>query len=86
MDTRSERYNTELGVLMESRTLAAEFLDLIHFEGSAYRLRLAGADHHIEWVAGQGSSEKVLLDEPEAGAWLQLKARVLGTFVPEGWL
>ena len=86
LDTRSERYNTELGVLMESPALATEFLDLIHFKGSSYRLRLAGADRHIEWVSGEGGGEQVLLDEPEAGPWLQLKARVLGHFVPEGWL
>ena len=86
MDTRSERYNTELGVLMESPALATEFLDLIRFRGSAYRLRLAGADHHVEWVTGEAEGERVLVDEPEAGAWLQLKARVLGNFVPEGWL
>jgi putative cardiolipin synthase len=86
LDTRSERYNTELGVLMDSPALATEFLDLIHFKGSSYRLRLVGADRHIEWVSGEGGDETVLLDEPEAGPWLQLKARVLGNFVPEGWL
>ena len=86
MDTRSERYNTELGVLMDSPALAKDFLGLVRFKGSAYRLRLAGADRHVEWVTGEGDGEKVLLDEPEAGAWLQLKARVLGNFVPEGWL
>ena len=86
MDTRSERYNTELGVLMESPALANEFLDLVHFKGSAYRLRLAGPDRHVEWVTGDSAGEKVLLDEPEAGPWLQLKARVLGDLMPEGWL
>ena len=86
MDTRSERYNTELGVLMESPALATDFLDLVRFKSSAYRLRLAGPDHHVEWVTGDGDGETVLLDEPEASVWLQLKARVLGHFVPEGWL
>ena len=86
MDARSERYNTELGVLMDSPTLANDFLGLVRFRASAYRLRLAGADRHVEWVTGDGTAEKILLDEPEAGTWLQLKARVLGNFVPEGWL
>lgn len=86
MDTRSERYNTELGVLMESPALAASFLDLIHFKASAYRVRLAGEDRHLEWVSGEGEFEKIWRDEPEASPWLQFKARLLGGFVPEGWL
>ena len=79
MDTRSERYNTELGVLMESPALATEFLDLIHFKAAPTGCALAGSDHHIEWVTESGGGATVLLDEPEAGLWLQLKARLLGT-------
>ena len=86
MDARSERYNTELGVLMDSVPLTGQFLELIHYRGSAWRLRLAGPDRHIEWVAGEGENERVLTSEPEASLWLQLKARVLGGLVPEGWL
>jgi hypothetical protein len=37
-------------------------------------------------VSGEGSDEQVLTSEPEASLWLQLKARLLGGFVPEGWL
>jgi putative cardiolipin synthase len=84
MDTRSERYNTELGVLMSRSGLASEFLDMVRFKSSAYRLRLV--DGRVEWVSGEGRDEQVLTSEPEASPWLQLKARLLGGFVPEGWL
>jgi putative cardiolipin synthase len=85
LDTRSERYNTELGVLIESPALAAEFLDLARFKGSAYRLRLDERGE-IEWVAGEGAEQRVFTSEPETGWWLRLKARLLSDVVPEGWL
>ena len=50
------------------------------------RLRLAGPDRHIEWVSGEGDTETVQSEKPEASGWLQPKARLLGNFVHEGWL
>jgi cardiolipin synthase C len=50
LDTRSERYNTELGVLIESPPLAQSYIDLIRFEGSAYRLKLDPVSGEIQWV------------------------------------
>jgi putative cardiolipin synthase len=85
LDTRSERYNTELGVLIESPALAEEFLDLARYKGSAYRLRLDERGE-IEWVAGEGAQQRVFTAEPETGWWLRLKARLLSDVVPEGWL
>jgi len=86
LDTRSERYNTELGVLMKGPALANDFLDLLEFEASAYRVRLNPQTREVEWVQGSGADEKVLTSEPEAGAWLRFKVRLFGAFVPEGWL
>ena len=78
MDARSERYNTELGVLIESAPIAREFLDMIRFKGSAYHLRLENGNGQIQWVAGEGERAQVLSHEPEASWWLQLKARLAG--------
>jgi putative cardiolipin synthase len=86
LDTRSERYNTELGVLMKAPALANDFLDLLEFEASAYRVRLNPQTREVEWVQGSGADEKVLTSEPETSAWLRFKVRLLGAIVPERWL
>ena len=86
LDARSERYNTELGVLIDSRALAEDFLELMTFETSSYRLRLNPSTNEVEWVTGEGADEKVWTSEPEASLWLRFKARLLGGLVPEGWL
>lgn len=86
LDTRSERYNTELGVLMKGPALANDFLDLLAFEASAYRVRLNPQTDEVEWVSGSGAEERILTSEPETSAWLRLKVRLFGAVVPEGWL
>jgi putative cardiolipin synthase len=86
LDTRSERYNTELGVLMKGPALANDFLDLLEFEASAYRVRLNRQTREVEWVQGSGADEKVWTSEPEASAWLLFRVRLFGAFVPERWL
>jgi putative cardiolipin synthase len=85
-DGRSERYNTELGVLIDSPEIAEDLLDMLDFEGSSYRLRLAAGGDRVEWVSGTGEQEQVHEREPEAGAWSQFKARFLGRLLPENWL
>ena len=86
LDVRSERYNAELGVVLDSPELAAQFLQLMDFAGSAYQLRLNPKDQRVEWVAPEGAEQRVFTSEPEASWWLQLKAQLLGPLIPEGWL
>jgi len=83
MDGRSAYANTELGLLIDSRELAWQLRSLLHraHDSSSYRVRLAG--HGIEWVARDGSAEKVYLDEPGAGLGLRLKSSLLSLFVAE---
>lgn len=85
LDGRSERYNTELGVLIDSPELARDFLSMMDFESSTYRLRL-GPDGELRWVRGIGEAEIVLDQEPEVGVLRQLLARVLGALLPQNWL
>jgi len=86
LDSRSERYNTELGVLIESPVLAADFLDMMRFESSAWRVSLDPASGAMRWTAGSGAGQRTVSSEPEASWWLQMKSRLLGSLVPEGWL
>ena len=81
LDARSERYNTELGVLIDSPELAEDFLGMMDFESSAYRLRMNPQTAAIEWV--RGDTQEVLASEPGVGFWLNFKARALGALVPQ---
>jgi cardiolipin synthase C len=83
MDGRSAYANTELGLLIDSRELAWQLRSLLlrAHASSSYRVRRAG--HGIEWVARDGHTERVYLDEPGAGLGLRLKSSLLSLFVSE---
>jgi len=86
IDGRSERYNTELGVLIDSAELAEDVLEMLDFEGSAYALRLDASGEGVEWVSGSGERQQVMTTEPETSGWLRWKSHFLGLVVPENWL
>ncbi len=85
LDGRSERYNTEVGVMIHSEALAREILALVDFESSAYRVEI-GPDQRLRWVNRRQGHETVLYDEPEAGFWRQLGSKLLGLLIPQDWL
>ena len=86
IDGRSERYNTELGVLIDSPEIAEDLLEMLDFEGSSYQLRLDSSRDGVEWISGTGERQQVLKSEPEASAWDRFKAGVLDLLLPENWL
>jgi putative cardiolipin synthase len=86
IDGRSERYNTEIGLLIESPEMAAELLDMLDFGNSSYRLRLTPDREGVEWVSGGEEGQVVHAAEPEADRWALFKARVLAKLLPEDWL
>jgi len=88
MDARSARLNTEMVLLIDSPALSAEVASLLHGEHSAktYRLRVAGADEHIEWVSTHEQQEVVQRTEPGCGLAMRLKLATLSAFVNEGQL
>ena len=61
MDGRSARWNTEVGLVIDSPELAGEVASLLKRERlpSSYKLRMASDDQRIEWVAGQDKNEVV---------------------------
>ena len=85
LDVRSERRNTELGILIDSPDFAEEFVNTMDFRSSVYRLRLAADRHDIEWITGDDETT-VLHDDPETTAWLRWKVRLLAPLVPESEL
>ena len=80
------RFHTELGIFIESRELAEEFLRMTDFESSVYRLRLTPDGNDVEWVEGDPGRQTVFHVEPETGAWLRFKVWLLSPFVPESEL
>ena len=87
MDLRSSRENTEIGLLVDSRELAADaraLVDGIRATG-AYRLRLE-PDGKIAWIVRDGDAETVLTDEPEVTLGTRLKAIFLSPLIPDGLL
>jgi putative cardiolipin synthase len=85
LDGRSEQYNTEVGVMIRSPTLARELLSLVDFESSAYRVDL-GADGKLRWVNRRQGIETVHDSEPEVDYWRRLSSRILGLLIPHDWL
>ena len=87
MDGRSERHNTELGLLIDSPVLAAEVTEMFHAgaQASTYRLRLTAEDR-IEWLADEDDATVVHAQEPGQSAALALKLAILSAIVAEDLL
>jgi putative cardiolipin synthase len=88
LDPRSDAHNTEIGVFVDSRALAAEVLriiDTLKQQGS-YHVRLAADGRGIEWVDGQGDTQRVLTSDPDADAWTRFKVDLLSPLIPESLL
>jgi putative cardiolipin synthase len=91
MDGRSERHNTELGLLVDSPELAAEVAAL--FEGNAqhatYSLRLAQREdgsERIEWLAREDGADVAHGEEPDHGPLQALKLTLLSRLIAEDLL
>jgi phosphatidylserine/phosphatidylglycerophosphate/cardiolipin synthase-like enzyme len=86
MDPRSQKLNTEMGVLVHS-PLIAQQLAQVYDEvcaGSTYRLSLA-EDQTLRWT-DTGSNGVITTHEPEASLWLRLGVKLLTPFAPEEML
>jgi cardiolipin synthase C len=91
-DPRSEHVNTELGIVVDSPAMAADFVAMMDYRGSAYRVRLSPHERAMEWVQGRGeeaaeaagTGEIVHAVEPESSWLLRLRLRLLAPLVPEG--
>ena len=88
MDGRSARWNTEVGLVIDSPELAGEVASVLKRERlpSSYKLRIAGDDQRIEWVAGQDKNEVVHCEEPDAIWGQQLRLSLVSAFIKEDLL
>jgi len=88
LDPRSDKLNTEFGLIIRSREIAAQLnrlIDSLKQQGT-YRVRLAADGSTIEWVSRSGDTERVLTTEPDTDFCDRLKVDLLTPFVPESLL
>jgi len=87
MDGRSERHNTELGLVIDSRELAGEAAELFRAgaQGATYRLQLT-ADNRIEWLARENGNDVVHTVEPDRTAGLVTKMTLVTALISEDLL
>ena len=84
-DPRSEKHNTELGLLIRSPQLTQQLMTLAELvqNEAAYRVRLSKDKQNLEWVLPTPEGEQVLTEEPDSSWWTRLWLRLLGPLVPE---
>ena len=87
-DPRSDQYNTEMGLFIQSPVLAQQLLkltDVIRQQG-AYKVTLAANGSDVIWsTTGPGGVEQVV-EEPETDVWTRILLELLSVVAPEGLL
>jgi putative cardiolipin synthase len=87
LDPRSARLNTEMGVVIESPTLASRLATEFdsRIPRDAYEVRLAADGRSLEWIDRQDDREIVYTTEPETGVMRRLWIDFL-SILPIEWL
>jgi putative cardiolipin synthase len=85
LDPRSNRLNTEMGVLYECPELARRLPESTEHElgRTTYHVELEG--NHLVWVTREGKKEVRYNSEPETSLWKRVQVTVL-SWLPIGWL
>lgn len=86
LDYRSAAVNTEMGLVIDSPEIVADFMRLITWGRSnlAYRLRLAPDGERVQWLEYSESGEDIVHDdEPGGYLWLRFKNWLLSPLVEE---
>src|SRR5262249_50546403 len=87
LDPRSQRLDTENGVVVASTTLAAQLVNIFErgmAPTASYRLELRG--NSVEWVTRDAGGERRYDTEPDTTPLYRLNADVLKMTVPENQL
>jgi putative cardiolipin synthase len=84
-DPRSEKHNTELGLLIRSPELTAQLMklaELVQTEG-AYRVQLSKETRQLEWHLPTVEGSQVLTEEPDSTWWQRMWLNLIGPLIPE---
>jgi cardiolipin synthase C len=86
LDLRSQIQNSEVALVIRSRSMSAEAIRQIQatFSEGAYRVELN--DGQLFWRAPPGAAFKDAASEPDAGLKLRLLVNVIGPFAPDEML
>jgi putative cardiolipin synthase len=86
LDPRSNKLNTEMGVLFDCPLLARRLPQATERDlaRNAYRVELD--ENHLVWVTREGGKEVRFNSEPRASLWKRFKVRVLSWLPIEGLL
>ena len=84
-DPRSEKHNTELGLLIRSSELTSQLMKLAELvqNEAAYRVQLAKDKRSLEWHLPAAEGGQVLTEEPDSTWWQRLWLNLIGPLVPE---
>jgi phosphatidylserine/phosphatidylglycerophosphate/cardiolipin synthase-like enzyme len=86
MDPRSEKLNSEMGVVIRSQVIAQQLVRLYEdVSATSYRVTLDG-DGRLHWATQIDGQTVDATSEPEAKWWLKLGLQLLGPFAPEEML
>jgi phosphatidylserine/phosphatidylglycerophosphate/cardiolipin synthase-like enzyme len=89
LDGRSARINTEIGLRIESASVAGMLYRAFRIDEAVgvYRVKLLADGQTLAWsIRDADGNEVTLADEPDA-SWLhRLRVKLLSAFVPEGEL
>jgi putative cardiolipin synthase len=86
-DQRSARLNTEMGLVIDSASLATQFTERFDEQVPrlAWRVRLAPDGATLQWVEQTAAGERVYATEPDTGWWARFKVQLLEP-LPIDWL
>jgi cardiolipin synthase C len=84
MDERSARINSELGLVISSTEIARQVTNLLDdlSTDSSYKLQL-GAHDRVEWVSGDGETQKIWHTDPETSRTERIWLKILSPFAPD---
>ena len=87
-DPRSEKHNTELGLLIHSPELTGQLQRLAQLviDEAAFQVRLAPDRKGLEWHIRTSEGDQVFTEEPDTSWWRRAVLGVVGPFIPEGQL
>ncbi|MEO8525776.1 MAG: phospholipase D-like domain-containing protein, partial [Caldimonas sp.] len=86
MDGRSAHVNTEAGIVIRSKTLAALVAKFLrgHQQDRSYQVRLQGQG--MSWSSGEGAHQQTRSIEPASASAPTLPIRVLAQLLGDGLL
>jgi len=87
-DLRSINLNTEMGLLIESPTLAGEVSKAMDRAGdeAAYKVTFAENGHSLEWIEQTKEGEVRYTHEPKTGFFRRMFVKIMSWFPIEGFL